>query len=99
MVWHTHMLNPRDFLEDTIRVGLRDLWTAGMPWSLVNSAIDSKFNYDASKAKDNWEGRTGHAWDSIHDPPEKTIGCPACKVSVSIPWTTCGMPESQKEPK
>ncbi|VUC20441.1 unnamed protein product [Clonostachys rosea] len=33
MIWHTHMLNPRCFLEDAMLWGLRELWTTGMPWA------------------------------------------------------------------
>ncbi|KAJ8114085.1 hypothetical protein ONZ43_g4990 [Nemania bipapillata] len=48
MVWHAHMLNPRAYAEDCMRRGLRELWHLGMPWQLVNDAIDTDFNYNVS---------------------------------------------------
>lgn len=97
MVWHTHMLNPRAFLEDSIRWGLRTLWTTGMPWAQVNQAIDSKFNYEASDlARSNWERTTGRSWDNIEEPMVKSLRCPSCKRAMEVPWTTCGLPETYK---
>ncbi|TID07698.1 Glycine-rich domain-containing protein 2 [Colletotrichum higginsianum] len=97
MVWHTHMLNPRAFLEDSIRWGLRTLWTTGMPWAQVNQAIDSKFNYEASDlARSNWERTTGRSWDNIEEPMVKSLQCPSCKRAMEVPWTTCGLPETYK---
>lgn len=97
MVWHAHMLNPRAFLEDAMLAGLRQLWNTGLPWAAINAAIDSKFNYNASDdCKSNWAIRTGRSWDSGDDPAFKAMQCPACKVPIQIPWTTCGMDETSK---
>ncbi len=93
MVWHTHMLNPRAFLEDSMLAGLRLFWASGMPWRLVNKAIDTDFNYTVSPAcKARWTHQTGLAWDNAEDPLVKMVKCPTCSAMLEIPWTTCGLP-------
>ena len=93
MVWHTHMLNPRDFLEDSMLGGLRHSWAMGMPWDLVNRAIDTEFNYNVSAAcKSRWAHQTGLAWNNADDPMVKKTKCPRCGIPIHIPWTTCGRP-------
>ncbi|KAI0895461.1 hypothetical protein F4806DRAFT_487553 [Annulohypoxylon nitens] len=94
MVWHAHMLNPRAYLEDCILNCLGGLWTAGMPWKLVNRAIDTNFNYNVSKdCKKAWEHIIGLKWDNVDDPLFKTLKCPTCSKVHEIPWTTCDLPE------
>ncbi|KAH6633873.1 hypothetical protein B0J18DRAFT_975 [Chaetomium sp. MPI-SDFR-AT-0129] len=96
MVWHTHMLNPRAFLEDAILAGMRDFWAIGLPWDLVNKAIDTDFNYNVSpECKSFWSGMTGRAWENPNDPMSKTIRCPRCSTDVEVPWTTCEVPENR----
>ncbi|KAK0732423.1 hypothetical protein B0T21DRAFT_443207 [Apiosordaria backusii] len=99
MVWHTHMLNPRAFLEDAMLVGLRSFWSNGMPWELVNQAIDSDaFSYCVSdQCKANWTNQTGLAWDNADDSMRKTLRCPRCTASLEILWTTCGGPENHHQ--
>lgn len=97
MIWHAHMLNPRAFLEDTMRYGMKTFWTTGMPWAQVNKIIDAKFNYIATDAaKANWEASTGRAWDNVAEPLAKYMECPVCKETIEAPWTTCGLPELYK---
>lgn len=97
MVWHAHMLNPRRFLEDTMRYGLRQFWHTGMPWLVVNNAIDTQCNYNTSdECKARWIQLTGHAWDNPDDPKTKSLACPACSSQLQIPWTTCGRAENYK---
>lgn len=94
IVWHTHMLNPRAYLEDALLAGFGPLWARGLPWNLVNDAIDANFAYRVSDScKAGWVSRTGRAWDNADDPMIKTIQCPRCGTSVQIPWTTCSLPE------
>jgi DNA-directed RNA polymerase subunit RPC12/RpoP len=94
MVWHAHMLNPRVYLEDCMRYGLKEMWTAGMPWDLVSNAIDTRFNYTASEdCVRAWENITGRRWDNSEDSVTKPLKCPACSELHEVPWTTCGMPE------
>ncbi|KAL1837775.1 hypothetical protein VTJ49DRAFT_3411 [Mycothermus thermophilus] len=95
MVWHTHMLNPRAFLEDAIFAGLRKFWMTGLPWDLINKAIDADFNYNVSdECKARWTQETNMPWDSAEGSPDKELPCPRCGTLLRIPWTTCGYSES-----
>ncbi|KAF5231633.1 hypothetical protein FANTH_13300, partial [Fusarium anthophilum] len=101
MVYHSHMLNPYNFLEDCIRQGHRQFWQSGMPWSLVNTAIDGSFSYNISDDdKARWVAQTGRQWDNVDDPLAKTISCPNknCAQAFDVPWTTCGLDETPKSP-
>lgn len=90
MVWHTHMLNPRAFLEDAMLAGIRPIWVSGLPWELVNKAIDGNFNYTVSVASmAAWVRRTNRSWDNAADIPFKKLSCPRCCSILLIPWTTC----------
>ncbi|RYP46477.1 hypothetical protein DL768_007310 [Monosporascus sp. mg162] len=94
LVWHAHMLSPRAYLEDCLRNGLKEFWTLGIPWNLVNAAIDNNFNYNVSnECKIAWETNTGRKWNNLDDGATKTLECPICKGIIQIPWTTCGQPE------
>jgi len=94
MVLHSHMLNPRSFLEDTIRSGLSSLWTAGMPWKLVSEAIGADLSYATSnQAKQSWVARTGRNWANQDDSLARLMVCPFCQAENHVPWTTCGMSE------
>ncbi|TVY75725.1 Glycine-rich domain-containing protein, partial [Lachnellula suecica] len=96
MVWHSFMLNPRNYLEDCIRFGLKDLWATGMPWAAVNAAIDTSFNYNVpDEAKASFVGKTGYNWDNVDDTLTKSLNCPRCSQMLEIPWTTCGLNEKQ----
>lgn len=98
MVWHAHMLNPRDYLEDCIRTGRKDLWTTGMPWKLVSEAIDTSFDYTVSEdCTAAWRAATGRSWDNTDDPLTKSLRCPACSEPHEIPWTTCSLPADSKD--
>jgi hypothetical protein len=100
MVWHSHMLNPHDYLEDCMRAGRRELWTAGLPWNLINDAVDTSFNYKVSEdCTAVWEAATGRTWDNANDSATKTVKCPACSEKYVVPWTTCGLPEDSKAPR
>ncbi len=88
------MLNPRSYLEDCLRFGLRNLWTTGMPWQAVNAAINTQFSYEVpEEAKAAWVASTGRAWDNLEDQMVEHIKCPRCSLDLTIPWTTCGLPE------
>lgn len=94
MVFHSHMLNPRAFLEDAIRSSMKGLWQDGMPWPLINDAIDTKFNYSVSEScQKRWTQATGRAWANVDDSMTKIVNCPSCQVPNHIPWTTCGKQE------
>ncbi|KAI1479268.1 hypothetical protein F4774DRAFT_129574 [Daldinia eschscholtzii] len=94
MVWHAHMLNPRAYLEDSMLYCLNGLWTAGIPWQLIDDAIDANFNYNVSpECKEAWEHLIGLKWDNLDDPLVKFLKCPSCSDTLEIPWTTCELPE------
>ncbi|KAI4212906.1 MAG: hypothetical protein LQ351_004431 [Letrouitia transgressa] len=91
MVWHAHMLNPRDFLEDCMRHGKHFLWTAGLPWPAINSCIHNEiFEYQCSGAAlKKFESSTGLKWDNLDDMTLMKVECANCFVKFEIPWTTC----------
>lgn len=94
MVMHTHMLNPRSFLEDTMRYGLADFWAAGMPWSLIHNAIGDDLTYATpASVQAAWVAKTGRSWNNQDDPLTKTLKCPYCPARYDAPWTTCGTDE------
>jgi hypothetical protein len=95
MVWHSFILNPRNYLEDCVRFGLQRLWATGMPWSAVNDAIDANFNYNIPElGRNDFIAKTGHNWSNAEDPLVKKLSCPRCvKGQLEIPWTTVGKSE------
>ncbi|KAF4996226.1 hypothetical protein FGRMN_4625, partial [Fusarium graminum] len=102
MVYHSHLLNPQNFLEDCIRRGNREFWQSGMPWNLVNAAIDGSSSYNVSdQDKARWVAQTGLQWENTADPPTKTLECPnkTCGQSFEVPWTTCSLDETPKSPE
>lgn len=83
------MLNPRSFLEDCMRAGMRGFWSTGLPWKLINDAINEDFTYSVSdEAKKAWTARTNRPWDNVDEPATKIIQCPACRGRCSVPWTS-----------
>ncbi|TQW05155.1 alpha-ketoglutarate-dependent sulfonate dioxygenase [Cordyceps javanica] len=95
MVMHTHMLNPRAFLEDTMRYGLKKFWATGLPWNLINKAIADDFTYQvADEAQAAWVAKIGRSWCNQDDPLTKTLKCPYCSNRDEVPWTTCGKADS-----
>lgn len=91
MVWHTHMLNPRLYLEDTMRKGRGDIWASGLPWDLIDRCLSSNdFTYDVwESSKSRWKTITGLAWDNTDDGLDVEIVCPACTFPMQVPWSTC----------
>lgn len=89
MVWHAYQLNPRNFLEDCLRLGKMSLWRAGLPWTAIDACIDSEsFDFKAShEAVENFESVTGLAWDGWEPLDEAQIKCPNCNRIHSVPWT------------
>lgn len=103
---HRSARYPRAFLEDSLRRGLSAFWAAGMPWHLVDAAIDNyddddnfhyhDFHYHASDAaKLARTTKTGRAWYNVDDGATKTLECPYCQAGVTPPWTTCGQAENK----
>ncbi len=74
-----------------MRYSLNSLWTQGIPWALVNAAIDTTFNYDVSEdVKARWVANTNHNWSNGDDSLVKPLNCPFCDRPNDVPWTTCG---------
>ncbi|KAF2969983.1 hypothetical protein GQX73_g3622 [Xylaria multiplex] len=92
-------LPPLAYLEDCMRYGLGELWHSGMPWQLINDAIDTNFNYTVSPdCMATWEEKTFLKWDSANDPVFKTLPpCPRCRLINVALWTTCGMAEDSQD--
>ncbi|KAJ5751827.1 hypothetical protein N7520_008744 [Penicillium odoratum] len=90
MVWHSHMLNPRNFLEDCIRYGRMSTWRTGFPFEAVNQCInDRTLEYAPGEAgQQKFEKQIKIKWDALHDPPSKDIECPSCKKISPVPWTS-----------
>jgi hypothetical protein len=98
MVWHAFMLNPRNYLEDCIRFGVPNLWATGMPWKVVNEAMDVNFNYVVGDdAKVSFVNTTGYNWDNAEDSTLKKLNCPRCQQALEIPWTTLGLSEKPSD--
>ena len=99
MVWHSHMLNPRSFLEDCIRYGRMSTWRTGFPFEAVNDCInDRTLEYRVQgQAQMLFEQQLNLKWDNIHDPPTKDLQCPRCRKVKSIPWTEGGIGDVLRE--
>ena len=89
MVWHAYHLNPRAFLEDSVRYGKLDFWRAGFPWEAVNASIGNhNFVYTGTRyAMAAWVQKMGYPWDSLDDPDAVTMKCPRCEKDMTVPWT------------
>jgi hypothetical protein len=87
MVWHAHMLNPRIYLEDSIRYTNHKLWRTSFPWEAVYASINNEtFEYipeDTTTLKQS----TGEEWDSLPGKDLKEIRCPKCIRVHNVPWT------------
>lgn len=99
MVWHSHMLNPRAFLEDCIRHGKMSSWVVGMPWEVLNNCInDRTLEYTVSaKCQQLFESQVHLKWDNLHDPPGKEVECTRCKKHNYVMWTEGKIGHSVKE--
>ncbi|KAJ5156161.1 Protein of unknown function DUF1399 [Penicillium capsulatum] len=99
MVWHSHMLNPRDFLEDCIRYGRMSAWRTGFPFEVVNDCIhDRTLEYTTGEhGQSLFEKQIKVSWDNLHDPPTKEIECPRCQVMNPVMWTEGGIGDSINE--
>src|SRR5436190_4588756 len=89
MVWHAHMLNPRAFLEDCMRLGKMSLWAGGLPWEIVNACmVETTLGFSPGEtARTNFEHRTRRPWDNLSDSTDKVLNCPKCHAEVRIPWS------------
>lgn len=87
MVWHSHMLNPRTYLEDSIRYTKHALWRTAFPWRDVYESIDDEsFEYSRKEA-DAFLKQTGRPWNPLDDESLKVIKCPKCTATKTVSWT------------
>jgi hypothetical protein len=42
MIWHSYMLNPRIYLDDSVRYTKHTLWRTSFPWKLIYKSIDDE---------------------------------------------------------
>lgn len=88
MVWHSYMLNPRNYLEDCIRYTKHALWRTPFPWQLIYEAIDNEtFDYHPNDFR-TFQNMTDRAWDPLEDETLKQITCPRCVSIHKVSWTT-----------
>lgn len=87
LVLHSHMLNPRDFLQDCVRHRLLSVWEARFPWEWVERYLDTdKFLYELPKQViDSFGGLCTGKQDGGDD-CAASIKCPGCSLSTSVPW-------------
>lgn len=91
MVWHAYMLNPRAYLEDSLREGRMLLWHCPMPWQAIVECIDSQtFQYIPPAAAYEKFSRTGFEWENTQNSNSTSVLCPYCSYANAVPWTTCG---------
>jgi hypothetical protein len=87
MVWHAYMLNPRIFLEDSVRYTKQTLWQTSFPWETIHKAIDNDtFEYQPGYEK-HFEQSTGRLWHSAQDDRLAMIKCPKCQKQLEVEWT------------
>lgn len=100
MVWHAHLLNPRDILEDCIRYDKLSLWETGIPLATIDPCIDVQtLGYSVSKnAPHHFQATTGFTWKSPDDDQPLSLQCPNCGQATSVAWTTLTTADSWKEP-
>ena len=85
------MLNPRIFFGDCIRSGKMKFWATGMPWNVIESAIDNvTFEYfPSARANEHFNKLTGCQWNSLDEASEIKLSCPKCRRGITAPLTTC----------
>ncbi|KAL8885874.1 MAG: hypothetical protein Q9215_006326 [Flavoplaca cf. flavocitrina] len=99
MVWHTHLLNPRDYLEDCTRRDRSLLWETGLPLYTIVSCIDNEtFEYRIGDPTPNAFYRTtGLSWNSLDDDQQPTLDCAKCGLAIQTVLTTLTTAGSWKQ--
>jgi hypothetical protein len=87
MVWHAYMLNPRTYLEDSVRYTRQTLWRTSFPWELIYKSIDNETLEYRPEDRLSFQQTTGYDWDLVRDEGLAKIKCPKCVITNQIPWT------------
>src|ERR1700761_4839246 len=69
--------------------GKMDFFATGLPWLAIDQSIDIvTFDYEATdQAMRNFESSTGLRWNNLEDSLQKSLMCPHCATTVTVPWT------------
>lgn len=100
MVWHAHLLNPRDFLEDCIRYDRVPFWRTGLPLATIDPCInnDTLEYHPGDRAPTHFLATTGLPWNSLDDNSQLMLRCIGCCRPRHVAWTTASSVESWKGP-
>ena len=99
MVWHAHLLNPRDYLEDCIRQDRLLLWETALPLYFIVSCIDNEtFEYRVGDpTSDAFYKTTRLSWNSLDGDQQPTLDCPKCGIAIQTVLTTLTTAASWKQ--
>lgn len=90
MVWHTHMMNSKVYLEDCFRQGLNKIWGVPFPWKHIRMMLerfeDSYIYNPPLETKQNFESRTGCFWENLEDPLFKIVHCYNCGETKTVDY-------------
>jgi predicted RNA-binding Zn-ribbon protein involved in translation (DUF1610 family) len=87
MVWHAYMLNPRIYLEDSVRFTRQTLWRTSFPWEFIYKSIDNDTFEYRPETTVQFQETTGCPWDAVQDEGLAKIKCPKCVKNNKVPWT------------
>ena len=89
MVWHSFILNPRNYLADCLRFSKMNLWAGGLPWRPVAASINNEdfFYNPGQNAQKAFTTYTKHTWNNL-DEPKLVLSCPYCRTRNTVDWTT-----------
>jgi hypothetical protein len=87
MVWHAYMLNPRIYLEDSVRYTKQTLWRTSFPWETIYESIDNETLDYRPEGAHHFEQSTGRPWDGLQDDRLAIVKCPQCSQENGVPWT------------
>jgi hypothetical protein len=96
MVWHSYMLNPRIYLEDSVRYTKQTLWRTSFPWELIYKTIDNESFEYRPEITVQFQQTTGRPWDALQDDSLAEFKCPECIKVNKISWTK---PPSSSSPE
>jgi hypothetical protein len=87
MVWHAYMLNPRIYLEDSVRSTKHMLWRTPFPWEHIYKSIDNRTLEYLPENAAHFREATNVPWDPLEHDKLAKVKCPKCTKVNYIPWT------------